>query len=105
MGLENETYRVQCLQNFGEDERFSNILTVITLPKNSGFYWQKGDGFADDFIGTENFVDRMEALMFDKSQSESGFYFPPAWKEKDSVERKNIRMILDTIREILYPDQ
>lgn len=78
----HENARSAMLEHLQENAMFSPCLMVITLPKNTDFYYQR-NGFADldiadDFLSA--FIDQID------NPEESGFFFPEKWKKKDRLE-------------------
>lgn len=82
-----ETYRAQCLERMSTIEELKSVIDVITLDKNSDFYWQKksrnATSSADEFI--EEFIDRVVT-----DGRSVGFHFPTIEKKAQAK-----KLILD----------
>jgi hypothetical protein len=74
-----EAARSKAVEEIAKNKNFSSQLMVLTLPKNTDFYHQKGEyseqGKATEFV--KNFKGQIN------SHKESGFHFPDPWKKKD----------------------
>jgi hypothetical protein len=98
LGIENELNRVQCLQNFHDSfEDDTSPLNLITLSKNSKFYWQKN---TPSKMEKAFFIAEFEKQLFD--DEDSGFFFPKKWRQPQSEERKAIVQILQQVGNSLF---
>jgi len=92
-----ESARSRSLERLQENSAFSSSLLVITLPKNTDFYHQKGSykdlDDADEFIS--NFKEQLQ------NPQESGFFFPPKWNQKELLKftDKTLDQIHNTVFE------
>ncbi|MBF0316143.1 MAG: hypothetical protein HQK50_13360 [Oligoflexia bacterium] len=93
-----EYYRAQCLQGLNTVPELQGVIDVMTLDKNSEFYWQNAKD-AMEFVSLNSFWEELEQKLFCEA-CDSGFYWPEALKGK----QREIRGVLKQLKSVLYAD-
>lgn len=71
-----EHARASALEELGNQAEFSELLTVVTLSKDSDFYHQSG--LYSDLSRAENFIEQFKEHLLDEN---TGYYFPKKIKK------------------------
>lgn len=74
-----ESTRSKAIEEVAKNKAFSSQLMVLTLPKNTEFYHQKGKYSHQEKVS--EFIKTFQEQM--NSPDEGGFHFPAQWKKKD----------------------
>ncbi|MBN4066509.1 hypothetical protein JYU14_00285 [Simkania negevensis] len=90
-----EHARVQEIEELQTQAEFSSCLTVVTLAKNSDFYYQ-----TSHFLSLDNFVTFKEQLIENLSSKECGFYYPKA--VYDVLFPRFIEQIIDAVHALFF---
>lgn len=72
LGFQEEAYRCACIESLGA--KFPGVVSVITLDKDSLFYYQKGP-YGGKTVSVDVFQQQLLSQMFDKQ--DSGFFWDP----------------------------
>ncbi len=100
VGIEDERPRATRLANFSEENNLNQTLILMTLPKNTNWYWQKGEIYEAPKIDGLDFLEDYFHQMFEDDNS--GFYFPPAWRKADSMENRKIKGLVRNLYGLIF---
>lgn len=97
MGIANETHRAKQLESLNYNNDYKDTIQVVTLAKNSNFYWQNGDqpNQADEF--KNKFIRKIF------HEERKGYFFPRNLLNNDF--KNNIREILDSIHNLVFSNR
>lgn len=94
-----EHARCLCLEQLSVQSEFENTLSVVTLPKNSDFYLQKGHyhDLNDASLFITTFKDQIQSF------EECGFYLPPELRTAKLT--KFVNVMLSKIHHFFFQDE
>jgi hypothetical protein len=91
-----ENERSNNLIKLSQETKYKDVLTVVTLDKNSPFYFQKNEFENMDIA--EEFKKKFLERMFSSKTSDSGFYFPDRIGDFSKDQLKEwVKTSMDTI--------
>ena len=99
VGIENESYRSKLIQNMENKGSYRDVIEVLTLSKDSGFYWQSGRSLKNDMQALE-FMDLFLDRIFDGE--EHGYEVPVSWRQSESRYRFQVAKIMRFVHEIFF---
>ena len=106
IGINNERFRSQAIENLSKKSSYSQTIEVITLGKDSRFYLQS-DMFENSFDNKYDFLDVFLKKLFEDNNQ--GFYFSQKWLQKNQESiRLTFRQLIDILfseRNILSPEE
>ncbi|MBF0362803.1 MAG: hypothetical protein HQK49_17425 [Oligoflexia bacterium] len=80
-----EYFRTNILEGLANNSRYKDTLQLISLDKNSEFYWQTGEFYGVPLVDKDKFSKIILENMFgdEKTQeSEDGFFFPKSLSDR-----------------------
>lgn len=99
LGFGNESHRAKTIQDIEFEEEFTDVIQVLTLSRDSGFYRQSGKR-EKNITQSDDFIKDFLWQLFNGEYN--GFHVPRNWKENESTYCVEIQKILDFVHRVFF---